>query len=721
MRQIKRLLCLLLVLLILPSGFPAAAESVMTAATAVNAATGESCRFACCLRDGKYWISLSESRKLTGLSAQISGRMITFTGRAGNYRYKLDNTSHFVYNGNNYYLMEEILDKACVQCLVNRAGELCLRPALANADSLIALGAEIFNDSSIDADIWESSKLMGDAAFAVATCYDILSGLRFDAMWGKAYYDDMLKLFLTLAKPLGSDKNTVEKVEKYYKKFETTVDVLQKTREGVEKIEALADLDDLPPGADLFLFGESWRPAVNDVLDAASGVKDGNACDEIFAQMVNRSDMAFYKSAMAEEGKNALKSYGKYGIGDILRVGGYIVSVINASQADTEALDKVISWYAASGGADLPLCLAGEKVVSDVRSAAGDDLNRLLYINRELVTDFIVGSGANYVKSAARKACLGIDSLWVTLEKGVLEGTLGLSTKTSIVRELRMYDDVQQIIRECFRDSTRTNDGKLKLDRVSAAREVLGLYLKCSVLALDLFDKAEMPTAVLRGRLDDYRARFGEFSAEDFSYAGRVTIPAGSLGDQTQTVQSQKPQTSQPQPPSPAPQPQSQPVIEYIEVPDPPAGYDEFLRSGDWIEDMDGVEPEDALWWKPAYSTCDVDGDGVPELIIQLNGCWAVYTRKGGAIRLVATGWLTRDMEVSVCPELNALCFEGGYTSWSMATYLIIRGGREVARYEREKEDPYYRGFTPEEVDPSLKGSYRQLEKNDIMGLELFA
>lgn len=152
-----------------------------------------------------------------------------------------------------------------------------------------------------------------------------------------------------------------------------------------------------------------------------------------------------------------------------------------------------------------------------------------------------------------------------------------------------------------------------------------------------------------------------------------------------------------------------------------PSDYEEFLRSGDWIAGMDGVELEDALYWQPSYSVCDVDSDGVPELIIQLNGCWVVYTRQDGRMRFVATGWLTRDMEISVCPERNTIWFTGGHTSWSFATWLVIRDGDELVRYELEKEDPYYIGFAPEDADPSLKGSYRSLEQNEIMGLELFA
>ena len=165
------------------------------------------------------------------------------------------------------------------------------------------------------------------------------------------------------------------------------------------------------------------------------------------------------------------------------------------------------------------------------------------------------------------------------------------------------------------------------------------------------------------------------------------------------------------------------PSVSVSAAPEPPKEYDEFLRSGDWVLDLAwaGMDYEDLLFWPSQWCVYDVDRNGTQELMVQFNGCWLIYTCTKGQIRLVSTGALARDMTVSVCPELGVVRYEGGYTSWSFTCFVKIRNGMEQSRIEREKEDPYYRGFTAAEVDRSLTGTYIQLEQNDICGLEPFA
>ena len=158
-------------------------------------------------------------------------------------------------------------------------------------------------------------------------------------------------------------------------------------------------------------------------------------------------------------------------------------------------------------------------------------------------------------------------------------------------------------------------------------------------------------------------------------------------------------------------------------APEPPEEYDEFLRSGDWVLDLAwaDMDYEDLLFWPSQWCVYDVDRNGTQELIVQFNGFWLIYTSRNGQIRLVSTGALTRDMAVSVCPELGIVRFDGGHTSWSFTCFVRIINGTEQARFERDKEDPYYLGFTAAEVDPSLEGAYFQLEQNDVCGIEIYA
>ena len=163
-------------------------------------------------------------------------------------------------------------------------------------------------------------------------------------------------------------------------------------------------------------------------------------------------------------------------------------------------------------------------------------------------------------------------------------------------------------------------------------------------------------------------------------------------------------------------------VYSYTE-PEPPTVYDEFLRSGDWVMDLAwaDMDYEDLLFWPSQWCVYDVDRNGTQELMVQCNGYWLIYTCRNGQIRLVSTGALTRDMAASVCPDLGVVRFDGGYTSWSFTCFVKIKNGVEQTRFEREKEDPCYRGFTAAEVDSSLAGTYIRLVWNDICGLEPFA
>ncbi len=161
----------------------------------------------------------------------------------------------------------------------------------------------------------------------------------------------------------------------------------------------------------------------------------------------------------------------------------------------------------------------------------------------------------------------------------------------------------------------------------------------------------------------------------------------------------------------------------FSSVPIPPEKYEEFLRSGDYVLDLSwaDMDYESLMFWPSYWSVFDVDGNGIEELIVQVNGFWLIYTITGGNIRLISSGSLARDMAVSVCPEQHTVCFAGAYTSWSFMTLVRIENGVQTALVSREKEDPGYVGFAPAEIDPSMAGTYIPLEQNEVAGYEPYA
>ncbi len=735
MKRFRQWLCVFLVVALFPGriAFTASADDTPTQirARAVRS-TGETAEFSAMLWKGEYYITENEIAKLTGFSAAVNDGYVSYRGLAGQYRYRLDRVVS--YKNTKYYLLEELLDKAKVIYFVNNVGELGFKTVLSDYDRLIALGDEITSNTGIDANFWDNAESLGDFIYGFANLYDDISGLRFDAMWGKAYYDDIKKLFLELAKPLDNEKNLLERIEKFNKKLGTAVGIVQKARSAVDSFEALASLDDLPPGADRFLFGESWRPGLREAMDAYEGLNN-NICDEIFAGMVNHSDAAFYEEVMKEQGRKVLNSYGKYGVGDILHTGGYILSVINASQGDTEALAKMLQWYRDNSDMNAVLRHAGLEVVYDVRHAAKDELLRAGFIGSELAQDFVVSGMNNGLKDAFTKTALGIKSFWVKLEKEALNWGLGLSSRTDAVRYLYMYNEIQQLFCDCFREYAHPQSGVLQLTDAETVCASLRIYLKSCHRALEQMqkmgekttlerwvsgnDQAVIPTERLFEVLEGYDQRFAEFSSSDFRYEEGSTIRAGSLLNLDETVQ--QPATEEENYRN-----QEEEEITFGEIPGAPGlpdNYREFLR-GDWVDDLVrcwNYDYEDALWFPASYCLYDVDCNGVPELILQYDGIWLIYTCLSGRIQLVSTGCLVRDMGVLVCPELHIVRFDGAHTSYSYTCFVQIGNSEEICRYEREKEDPCYQGFIPEEINPSLAGNYYLLTEYEVVGLELFA
>ena len=742
MKRLRQWLCILLVFALFP-GKVALAASTDDTPTQIRArafrSTGEVVEFSAILREGNYYITEDVIPKLTGFQTTVSGKTVSFQGQAGQYRYNLNGVVD--YPNKKYYLLTELLDKAKVIYFVNNAGELGFRTVLYDYDRLIALGEEIMSNTGIDANFWDNAVGLGDFIYGFANVYDVISGLRFDAMWGKAYYDDIKKLFLDLVKPLDSEKNLFEKIEKANKKLGTAVGIAQKVRGAMDNFEALANLDDLPPGADRFLFGESWRPGLREALDAYEGV-NSNICDEIFAEMVNQSDAAFYKKVMEEQGQKVLNSYGKYGIGDILRTGGYILSVINASVGDTEALSKMLDWYRDNDDMNPVLRRAGLEVVYGVRHAAKDDLLRASFLSSELMKDFVFSGASNGFKDAFTKSALGIQSFWVKLEKEVFNWSLGISTRTDAVRYLYMYNDIQQIFQDCFRANAYLQNGVPQLSNAETVYASLQIYLKSCHRVLEQIEKMGektvlekwisgndipvIPTSRLSEVLEDFDQRFAEFSPSDFRYEKGSFISAGSLWNLDQNTSMQQ-SVIHPLEEEAVHTDLDDPVITTGEIPSAPGlpdDYAEFLRWG-WIDDVVkywNYDYEDVLWPPATYCLYDVDSNGIPELIVQYDGNWLIYTRISGRIQLVSSGILARDMGVFVCPELHVVWFEGAHTSWSFACFVGIEDGREIFRFDNlEKEDPSYQGFKPEEVSPRLKGNYYLLPEYDVVGVEIFA
>ena len=533
---------------------------------------------------------------------------------------------------------------------------------------------------------------MGDAAFAVASTYDILSGLRFDAMWGKALYDDYCKLFLSILKPDTQGTNWADKLYKANKKTSVYVNALLEAQSFTEEVSQI--WTELPPGSSILLFGIDGSEALRTVLDNYQAVNKVNFCDETLAAFMGYYGMDSYKRVMAEEGGKAMSSHGKLGFSDLLRVAGHMTNVVNASQDYTEALDNVMAWYATSEDYNQVFRLCGNKVVDEVRTAYKSKLG---YIVTEVTPSILVDSWSNGEKSAISKTIYASGTVWISLEKEILESVFGMSTKTGLVIDLRRLSDMQEIFRSCFLQLTNTQpslqDAELVYDSVL-------LYLKICQMTKGYFKKADMWTTSLENRLAMYEDVLSEFSLIDFKFTGSPSLNEGDLIP-IKSASESKPAQS-------------------LSLPE---DYEEFLRSADWVADLQWADISlfDITEMPSYYCLTDVDRDRTPELIILFNGYWIIYTRLDGRLKFICSGAMTRDMDVQVCPDLGVVRFCGAYTSWSFNTFVRIQKGKELNRFEYEKEDPYYQGFSSSELDPMLAGTYYKLKQEQIVGLEPFA
>ena len=115
-RALRRLLCLLLAAVLLP--FPQKAFAEDAKLITVNAEgwmEERNCMPQLLLTDdGRCYISLEDAAKIAGFPLFLSGGTATFRGPNTEVQVELRSLQHRKYEGEDYYALEELMDRLCV-------------------------------------------------------------------------------------------------------------------------------------------------------------------------------------------------------------------------------------------------------------------------------------------------------------------------------------------------------------------------------------------------------------------------------------------------------------------------------------------------------------------------------------------------------------------------------------------------------------------------------
>ena len=159
------------------------------------------------------------------------------------------------------------------------------------------------------------------------------------------------------------------------------------------------------------------------------------------------------------------------------------------------------------------------------------------------------------------------------------------------------------------------------------------------------------------------------------------------------------------------------------ESPEVPEEYKEFLRRGNWVSDLflTGLDYEELPFLPIQWCVYDLDGDDTPELIVQYNSIWLIYTCSNGQIIFVGSGAMVWDMAVLVSPELGIIHIKGEYMDWSFSFFAMTGNETEQDRPEGEEEGPNRENDAEDEADPPPAGTCMEPEQKGISALKPFA
>ena len=456
----------------------------------------------------RIYISAAEAAELCGLRTMKMGKQIRFFSE--NLHYGIDESSvaWLSLNGEQYFQLEPLMDELQTYLFVNGDGNLYYNSVPENKQILLEQTERIIAQSYYSADYLDDMGPLADAALGVATVWDVVMNLRFDAFWGEAYEEDLRDHLMQLMLPLeGTTDHLITVLQNGAELTDNLSDILELGDSGINSLtEVAANWDMLPKETWELLFASEDLTDFEKAVHTTDYVVSGDVFEEYILSLFAASDAAEYQTV-----KDAMRN-GKgfdveiFSLSDVLAVGSYFVTATQAAERYVAATELITDYFYHSDFSTVHA--QAKQVSSDCRDQldanSGDIIGRF-------ATELFETMPSNISESAIESILLPKAGLVTFLTKSALEGMMKLNSKTQAVRTAALCTDIQEMFAAAYLKAVEDN---LNTEVMLAAMQ---MYLKCAWQSVDAFSfDEEIPLARIKSCIEADMVLLASFDARLF-------------------------------------------------------------------------------------------------------------------------------------------------------------------------------------------------------------
>ena len=542
---VRRLLCLLLVLLMLP--LPAARAESDGRLVTVNTVSLFEDQFRLTqllATDQRYYISLPEAAALAGLQFEWYRGTPWFEGEFVSVPISLQGIPSLSYEGEDYYALEPVMKQLQVYVFA-RDGMLVFNSVQYNLDRFLSVLHNTVLCGNFDADYLRDMPGLGTVAYYAAKAYQDIQGLHFNVY--ENYKDDISEVLVELVSPIEGDGpfNPFTTIQDVNKKLNKAAKYILKAEEYYE--DAREFLYEIPAGGDILLFGIEGTRYLRESLEAVDGVNKLNVSDILLKTFLSYSEMSDYCEAVKDMDLKVSANVDMFSLSDLVTMYSYYVDVTGADGMYIRALDKVLRKNGMALGdlSDLvDLDTYRRDIILDQASSLVADYRN--YINSNLV-GFFASSTARSLEKMLSNSVEDIliymdplDAIGVKLGTTIFTKWLDWRFQTHTVAEMnavtRMYHFAQ--IQSLFYDCMVKGLEQPRLEDVDLYRSAGLLYLKCAWHAIDGYSYSNLassgvPVERMESVIEQAAADLMAYPSFCFTVVEPASIAPGSLTERS--------------------------------------------------------------------------------------------------------------------------------------------------------------------------------------------
>ena len=582
---LMKVLALLLAILMLPVTEAFAAEEAPSEFSAAysdiyNSRSGEVNMYE--ITGDGYYISLSEAAKLIGL--KLEENKFCGTNDLVIMEPNLYTVPFKTLKSEKIYRFNELMNALSVYAFTAEDGTIAVSSIPANLDSLLCETERIIRSGTYSANILQNEDSSG-AITGFAWLYDTLWNF-IDKISGKTTKQDYHDYLMKLMQPCDDSESLAEIAQKSAKVTEKLSEYVLKGQEYYD--EFFTDLDIASPGYGYLLFGIENTGNLRECMQVIKGVEDNYRFSG--SDLIKAGSRLFAVKQVSEMYGNAFEN---------------VLDTVDNGGSRWKAMKKKLTYK------------AGKDVLNDYEKYQNSYLNYIFgdgakilaqeWISKQVsdtLEDTVLTSPAKIVKKS-------IDFLDPYLLK--------TNKKNDAVRDTSIITDIQDYFEYAY---NRSGDISDFAERARFIRDCTLLYLKSAWLSYDCVEfDSEINGAVKRMK-DDIEGQISVvagFSDGAFYGEAKTYIPEGEL-----TMNRSKTALK------------SADAGKYHDM------FVKYVKSFDWLQyaTYDYSEYSKADYGKMQwgeYFFCDVDKDGIDELIIHsgksnAEGNTMVFSSDGKAI-----------------------------------------------------------------------------------------